>query len=143
MSHFITLSGADLSHDAVDGVVLVPLAGAQPYVARLADTLLGLDGSPSYLCDDTVSGTSSGIVENALDRAMNDPSLDGTALLALLNLCDRTGAALRLWWADDAADAHLRVQPCRTIEEAVAHLLEPTSRARGVRYSPLIAPLQG
>ncbi len=136
MSHFITISGADLSHDAIDGVMLVPLASAQPYIARLAETLMALDGTPAYLCADPFSSTSSGIVEDAQDHAMEDRSLNGTALLALLTSCERSGAVLRLWWADDTDDAHLRVRPCRTIEEVAAHLMDPLSHVRGVRYAP-------
>jgi hypothetical protein len=120
----------------IDGVRFVPISKAQKYVKQLASELSALDGSPVYFCDDGSSGTSSAIVDDTETKAEEDSSLDGTPILALLNLCDRSGAVLRVWWAGGDSDAYRNVTECKTIAEATDLIVGQAFRSWVLRYAP-------
>jgi hypothetical protein len=109
MSHFATLSGADLSAERVPTLVFTPASEAQDYIRKLVAEIAALDGSPVYLCDDGTTGTSHDFIGDAQDFVWNNRTLAGSPLEPLLDVCDRRGAVLRLWEADDTPTAHTKI----------------------------------
>jgi hypothetical protein len=133
MSYFATISGANLADECVPGVELVPVELAQEYVSCLASRIAELDGSPVYFCDDGESGTSTDFVVAAEDAALDAECLDNTAMLALLQLCERRRCVLRVWWAGDSDFTD--VTNCASVAESVRFVLGRAHRRWGLRYA--------
>jgi hypothetical protein len=133
VSYFATISGADLAGECVPGVVLVPVERAQEYVSHLELRIAELDGSPVYFCDDGESGTSTNFVVAAEDAALDSERLDNTAMLALLQLCERRRCVLRVWWASDSDFTD--VTNCSSVAESVRLILDRAHRRWGLRYA--------
>ena len=137
MSYFATVSGPRASAIQVRGLRLVPVRDAQSYVRGLEEHLSASDGTPVYLCDDGTTGTSHDFVGGAEDYAAEHGTLIGHPMLDLLDICEKNGVVLRIWWADDRSDAPDRVITCKTAAEASANMLDPGNpRGWHVRLVP-------
>jgi hypothetical protein len=114
-----------------------PALQAQEYVRGLASAIAELDGSPVHLCDDGESGTSHNFICDVEDFVRENETLAGSPLEPVLELCERRRAVLRVWWADNDADAYLRAPSARDRTELL-HLLLTQSDFPGwvVRYRP-------
>ena len=135
MSHFATLSGADVSAERVPGLVFVPASEAQEYVRKLAPAIAGLDGAPVFFCDDRTTWTSHGFICDAEDFVRENETLAGSPLEPLLDLCDRRGAVLRVWWANDGPNDYEQTERARNRTELLHLLLtQPTCPAWRIRY---------
>src|SRR5262245_21320283 len=117
MSYFATLSGADLSAERVPGLVFTPVFEAQEYVRKLAAAIAALDGSPVYLCDDGRSRISHDFICDAEDFVRKKQMLAGSPLEPLLEICDRRGAVLRVWWPDNTPNAYTKTVNARNRTE--------------------------
>lgn len=123
MSYFATLSGVQLDESAIYGVRLVPAHEAYRYMSELADQIAALDGSPVYLCDDGVSGTSHEIVCDAIDVGQAGADISATLIVAILRFCEKVGCTFRVWDAGATEPGWpAETQTFATIAEAVAPL---------------------
>jgi hypothetical protein len=124
MSYFATISGRDLSNARIHSFSIVPAEQAQDYVRRLVPRLAALDGEPVYFCDDTATGTSHDFIGGAQDHTAEHGTLAGHPMTQLLDLCDRTGAVLRIWLARDGPSDFEDVVSCKSTSEAARLMLE-------------------
>ena len=137
MSYFATAAGVDLEGAQVDGLAFTRVADAQLYVARLAPKIARADGEPVYLCDDMHTGTSDDFVASAVTFAAENGTLNQHPILELLSMCHRTGAVLRVWWANDEAMAFEHVQSFTSIPQAVQFMLNVSNPTGwNFRYAP-------
>jgi hypothetical protein len=67
---------------------------------------------------------------------LDSNSLEGTTLLALLQLCVRANCVLRIWRAGDGRNADLNVTSCRTVQECEAFVVSRAHRRWGLRFAP-------
>jgi hypothetical protein len=135
MSSFATISGADVSEERVPGLVFTLASEAQEYVRKLSPAIAALDGAPVFLCDDGRSWTSHDFICDAEDFVRENETLAGSPLEPLLDLCERRGAVLRVWWADNDPNDYEQVARARDRSELLHLLLtQPACPGWRIRY---------
>jgi hypothetical protein len=140
MSYFIVISGPRIDELCVDSGQLVPVAQAQNYVAALAQRIGQLDGRPCMFWDDGETLTSDEIVGSALEAGMRGHSIADTHLCKAVARCDDLKLTLRLWFADNDAEAFAKVASATGVKDAIA-LLAQSGRfdTKGIVMKPITA----
>jgi hypothetical protein len=128
MSYFMTIAGPKVDLRGLPAVELLPPSGAQEYIKERAVELARLDGSPVFLVHDGSSGTSDGIVSEAWSLAAAGKPFENSILARLISLLRHSDHTVRIWYADNTADAHLRVEECKSMEDMWEQLKSQAGR---------------
>ena len=129
----MTVCGEPVKGDDLAPIQLVPASQAQSYIKELQSALGTADGQPVFLVDDGATGTSHTLIVEAAGKFHEFGSLEGTKLLELIRRLVDSGNSFRIWWADNAPDAYLRVVDCSTMDEILAAIREQLSRSGDIR----------
>ena len=127
MSYFITSAGAQILKYDLDTAALVPAQDAQDYIRALIPELSSLDGTPLFLVDDGETGTSSALVIAATKALGMGEPIENTSLYAVMTRLALARHTVRIWWAGESESAHLDVEHCSGLRDAVHLLLDQAS----------------
>ena len=131
MSYFMTISGSP-PDTTIRNAEFVPASQAQEYIQILEADISATDGSPLYLVDDKVSGTSSEFIEQAEESFLTKYTIKDTEFMQLLDACVLNGNSIRIWWASDGKDDHRRVVRCTTRETLFSTIMDQFINQRDI-----------
>ena len=136
MSYFITSAGTQIKLPPNASFKLTPLKDAQKYLQKLAPTLTIIDGSPLFFVDDLKTGTSHDIVCDAQIALNQGGKFSETLLHSILKMLLESGHIIRIWYADDTADAHLRLDEYQSLAAAESCFAKQALQTIRIRISP-------
>ena len=134
MSYFMTIAGPPIDVSGLEPLELVPADQAQDYIRDRAAELSALDGTPLFLVHDGETWTSHALVGDVIyDPTGCDTDTTSWVIPAFLS---RLGAShtVRVWWADNEPDTHLKVEDCGSVAEFLRRLRESDHGSLGLRF---------
>jgi hypothetical protein len=123
MSYFAVISGAETKLTVSRGS-LVPALNAQSYISNLAAFFESTDGPFPQLWEDGESGTTDEIISDAEGEIANGCEPKETDLGRVLVKCQKIGATVRVRWAGNSENPHMRVQELESVNATVQLIRE-------------------
>ena len=132
MSYLMTSSGIATKPEDYTGWAIIDSVDAQDYIRARIDSIMDRDGEHVYFIDDRLTGTSHEIVGDAEDRMNHGDDFESTLLGRIVSHLLSIDHCIRIWWADNSEDAHLRVAEASSLNEAGSIIQEQISRGRPI-----------